>query len=107
MNMAQNGICIAAIDVIAPGVSDTNTTHTHFYIYETTLSTNIVPGCDQFFDGEDYMFDTLGILMAPRASLSWPITMGGTLSGSCIKIRTATERRRNTQLLKIYQNTCY
>jgi hypothetical protein len=104
INFVNNGICIAAIDVIAPGVSDADTTHTHFFIYNNYSFNNLVPGCDRAFDGEDYMFDALDqnsvIGHAVGANnigyyaerMCWTFTFNG--------------HHVSNPLVKIYQNTC-
>ena len=105
MNMAQNGICIAAIDVIAPGVSDTDTTHTHFYIYGNYSFNNIVPGCDKFFDGEDYMFDTLDFNGAQGVAVM-ANNYGWYAERNCINNTDGNRAPTKHPTLKEYQNTC-
>jgi hypothetical protein len=59
INFTDNGICIGAIDIISPGKSDADTTHTHFYVYGNYSYNNVVPKCDAEFDGEDYLIDVI------------------------------------------------
>ena len=56
-NSAQDPICLAAIDVVSPGVLDTKS-GTHYFLYGNFSYANTNPPCQSESDIEGYMFDT-------------------------------------------------
>ena len=56
-NSAQDPICLAAIDVVGPGVYDT-AAGTHYFVYGNFSYANQNPSCRSISDTEDYMADT-------------------------------------------------
>ncbi len=56
-NSAQDPICLAAIDVVGPGVYDT-IAGTHYFIYGNFSYANANTACRSVSDTEDYMADT-------------------------------------------------
>ena len=56
-NSAQDSICLAAIDVVGPGVYDTKA-GTHYFVYGNFAYANANSTCTSHSDTEDYMLDT-------------------------------------------------
>jgi hypothetical protein len=59
----SQGICIAAIDVVAPGKYGSSTTDVHYFIYNNFAYNNLNNGCDTVpnqSDAHNFMFDSIG-----------------------------------------------
>lgn len=108
INHTANGICIGAIDIIAPGTSDSDTTHTHFFVYHNYSFNNLVTGCDAWFDGENYLVDSIdnnGV----KGHIVHANNIGFFAERHCINWTwddTAASAAINT-LMRAYNNTCY
>ncbi|HVX56455.1 MAG TPA: hypothetical protein VHA37_01875 [Candidatus Saccharimonadales bacterium] len=57
-NGAQDGICLAAIDAVGPGVLDNNS-GTHFYMYNNFSYAHVNTDCRTVSDTEAFMLDTV------------------------------------------------
>ena len=104
-NSAQDSICLAAIDVVAPGNLDANP-GTHFFIYGNFSYANVnTAGCRTQYDTEDYMFDTWdGHYTNSQGVLANNI--GFDADRYCVQVYEQTNSTP-TPTMKIYNNTCF
>ena len=103
-NSAQDPICLAAIDVVYPGVYNKNA-GTHYFVYGNFSYANQNASCRSKSDTENYMFDTFSwhdsIYTGVIAN-----NIGYDSDRMCIQLfdnRTGS----TTANYKIYNNTCY
>ena len=101
----DNGICIAAIDVVAPGKFGSSSTDVHYFIYNNYAWNNLVPGCDGLFDGEDYMADTLDHHGA-IGKFIFANNIGYYAQRYCFNFTYGGQVSSNP-LIRFYNNTCY
>ena len=103
-NSAQDPICLAAIDVVYPGVYDNNA-GTHYFIYGNFSYANQNVTCRSQSDTESYMFDTFSEHYAINAGVI-ANNIGYDSDRMCIQI--FDNRTGSTAVnYKIYNNTCY
>lgn len=104
-NQSGGGFCIGAIDIIAPGVSDSDTTHTHFYVYTNYSFNNIATACDSLYDGEDYLVDSIdnngvqGIIVQAN-------NIGFVAERNCFNFDDNGNNLTKHPTIKVYNNTC-
>ena len=100
-NSAQDGICLAAIDIVGPGTYDT-AAGTHFFIYGN-FSYAHLNHCGS--DVEDYMFDTWDFHNVNNQGII-ANNIGFDSSRMCIQMFWQANNA-NTPRIKIYNNTCF
>ena len=103
-NSAQDPICLAAIDVVYPGVSDTNS-GTHYFVYNNFSYANTNPRCQSASDTESLMFDTF----SEHNSINTGVianNIGYSSDRMCIQL---FDNRTGSTAAKynVYNNTCY
>jgi hypothetical protein len=103
-NAAQDGICLGAIDAVAPTFFNTNT-GTHIYLYGNISFANVNPKCQSSYDTEDYMFDTWD---AHGVNYQGVIAnnIGYDAIRPCIQMTEQTYSA-DAPTIKIYNNTCF
>ena len=100
-NAALDPICLAPIDVVGPGVFDTNA-GTHFYIWGN-VSYSHTNKCKS--DVEAYMLDTLDV-HSVNSQFIVANNIGYNSSRNCIQL-FYQGKSTNTPTIKIYNNSCY
>jgi hypothetical protein len=91
-NAAQDGICLAAVDMGGFGQSDTNSSAIHGIFYGNFAWDGLSPDCIINFDGEAYMFDTLDAhgnvgIYVEMNNIGWGSTrMGFQLNDQCLNL---------------------
>lgn len=103
-NSAQDSVCLAAIDVVGPGVLDTNA-GTHYYIYGNFAYSNANVGCRSISDTEDYMADTLDAHNV-NTTVAFANNIGYNSDRMCIQTFWQ-QSVSDTPPIKIYNNTCF
>jgi hypothetical protein len=103
-NSAQDPICLAAIDVVGPGVLDINA-GTHYFIYGNFSYANQNTHCRSMYDIEDYMFDTWD---AHNVTTQGVIAnnIGFDADRMCIQL-VWQNLVSDAATIKIYNNTCF
>ena len=103
-NSAQDPICLAAIDVVGPGVLDVNA-GTHYFIYGNFSYANQNTHCRSMYDTEDYMFDTWD---AHNVTTQGVIAnnIGFDADRMCIQL-VWQNLVSDAATIKIYNNTCF
>ena len=103
-NSAQDPICLAAIDVVYPGVADTNG-GTHYYLYNNFSYANTNPSCQTASDTEGYMFDTFSEHNSTTTGVI-ANNIGYSSDRMCIQL---FDNRTGSTAAKynVYSNTCY
>jgi hypothetical protein len=103
-NSAQDGICLAAIDVVGPGVFDT-LPGTHFFINGNFSYANANVGCRSNSDTEDYMADTWDRHNVSSQGV-YSNNIGYSADRNCIQVFEQTNST-STPTIKLYNNTCF
>jgi len=102
-NSAQDPICLAAIDVVSPGVSDT-LPGTHFYVNGNfSFNHQAPPGNPTCSDVEAYMADSPGNHNS-LAQEVWSNNVGYRANRMCFQ---ALQSGSETTTIKVYGNTCF
>jgi hypothetical protein len=106
-NSAQDSICLAAIDVVGPGVFDTNA-GTHYFVYGNfsyshDSPSNCQPG-GQNSDVEDYMADTWDVHGVTTTGV-FSNNIGFNSARMCFNITAQTTTA--SPKIKFYNNSCY
>jgi len=100
-NSAQDTICLAAIDIVGPGVLNT-TAGTHGFLYGNFSYDNHNSSCVPVSDTEDMMFDTWDAHNNTNKGVI-ANNIGYDADRMCIQLFTGNEG--NT--FNVYNNTCY
>jgi hypothetical protein len=104
-NSAQDGICLAAIDIVGPGNIDTSA-GTHFFLYGNFSYANVnLGGCRSQYDTEDYMFDTWDAHNTNSQGI-FANNIGFGADRYCFQVFEQTNSAP-TPTIKIFNNTCY
>ena len=103
-NSAQDSICLAAIDVVGPGVFDT-AAGTHYFVYGNFSYANANPGCRGTSDTEDYMADTWDYHNVKTQGI-FADNIGFDSDRMCIQLFWQNNNA-DTPTIKIYNNTCF
>jgi hypothetical protein len=103
-NSAQDGICLAVIDVVGPGVFDT-LPGTHFFINGNFSYANANVGCRSNSDTEDYMADTWDRHNVSSQGV-YSNNIGYSSDRNCIQVFEQTNST-STPTIKLYNNTCF
>jgi hypothetical protein len=103
-NSAQDSICLAAIDVVGPGVYDT-AAGTHYFVDGNFSYANQNTHCRTVSDTEDYMADTWDFHHANGQGI-FANNIGFDADRMCIQVFEQTNSTP-TPAIKIYNNTCY
>jgi hypothetical protein len=100
------GVCIAAVDLVAPGVFGT-ATDTHVWWSDIINYNQISPDCNGAFDGENFMFDTIDD-HTPVSNSTYVIrnTIGYYATRMCMSWQFHTQSF-TAPFMKFYNNTCY
>ena len=103
-NSAQDPICLAAIDVVGPGVYDT-AAGTHYFVYSNFSYANQNTHCRSVSDTEDYMADTWDAHNVITRGI-FANNIGFDADRMCIQ---TFWQNKNTDAatIKIYNNTCF
>lgn len=103
-NSAQDGICLAAIDVVGPGILDTNA-GTHYFIYGNFSYANHNTSCVATSDTESFMADTWDAHGVSTQGI-FANNIGYDSDRMCVQVFS---QNLETPLptIKIYNNTCY
>jgi hypothetical protein len=103
-NSAQDGICLAAIDVVGPGVYDT-LPGTHFYINGNFSYANTNVHCQSVSDTEDYMADTWDAHDVNSKGV-YSNNVGYSADRNCIQLFEQSNYSA-TPTINVYNNTCF
>jgi hypothetical protein len=103
-NSAQDGICLAAIDVVGPGVFDT-LPGTHFYVSGNFSYANANVPCRSVSDTEDYMADTWDRHGVSSQGI-YSNNIGFSADRNCIQVFEQSNST-STPTIKLYNNSCY
>src|ERR1700722_16096735 len=103
-NSAQDPICLAAVDVVGPGVFDA-VAGTHYFIYGNFAYASVSPSCRTKSDGEDYMADTWDFHKVNTQGI-FANNIGFAADRMCIQTFWQNSSA-NTPKIKIYNNTCF
>ena len=103
-NSAQDPICLAAIDVVGPGVYDT-AAGTHYFVYGNFSYANQNTHCRTISDTEDYMADTWDYHGVTTQGI-FANNIGFDADRMCIQ--TFWQKySADAATIKIYNNTCF
>ena len=103
-NSAQDSICLAAIDVVGPGVYDTKA-GTHYFVYGNFAYANANSTCTSHSDTEDYMADTWNEHGVVTQGV-FANNIGYRADRYCFEW-TGTGISTQAPTLKLYNNTCF
>ena len=103
-NSAQDPICLAAIDVVGPGVYNT-AVGTHYFVYGNFSYANQNPTCRSISDTEDYMADTWDYHGVTTQGI-FADNIGFDADRMCIQVFEQSYSTV-TPTIKIYDNTCF
>ena len=103
-NSAQDPICLAAIDVVGPGVFDA-VAGTHYFIYGNFSYASVRSPCRTKSDSEDYMADTWDFHKVNTQGI-FANNIGFAADRMCIQTFWQNSSA-NTPTIKIYNNTCF
>ena len=103
-NSAQDSICLAAVDVVGPGVLDTKA-GTHYFIYGNFSYANANASCRSVSDTEDFMADTFDAHNVSTQGV-FANNIGYDADRMCIQI---FEQGNSTPkpTINVYNNTCF
>lgn|GEM_PF-2080636 len=103
-NSAQDPICVAAIDIVGPGVLDTKA-GTHYFVSGNFSYANANPSCRSVSDTEDFMADTWDAHNVTTQGV-FSNNIGFGADRMCIQTFWQNYSA-NPATIKIYNNTCF
>lgn len=104
-NSASDPICLAAIDVVGPGVFDTNA-GTHYFVYGNFSYAHVNASCTSQFDTEDYMADTWDFHNVTTKGV-FANNIGWSAARSCMEFTWQNLQTGASPTINFYGNTCF